>query len=270
MAAEPKKMVVEGWVAREVWQHMVQPQPGMAFHYVDTLTGGQVVVYTKDQLPPGVVLRLEGRELVLDGGSKRPGSKERVTERQLIADTWAPLKDPALEALAKTLPKGWTLTLTPPTLTLERAGEVWVLHENRLNAPPEKAEARTARIRAHGTKTTCRLSFRLRPAWTKEERAKAVATNDALDAELTALDTRLGVKFGPKGPVGPSGEQGVAWQRERATLEQKRVALPDAQTTVFALFLTEQQGVDGESSSVEPASAAQETFRVLEQVRALQ
>jgi hypothetical protein len=72
-------------------------------------------------------------------------------------------------------------------------------------------------------------------------------TNSGLEAELTALDARMGVK------VGPPGEQGVTWQRERAALEQRRVALPDAQTTFFALFLVEQQGVDGELSSVEPA-----------------
>ena len=269
MAAEPKKMVVEGWLAREVWQHMVQPQPGLQLQYVDTVTGGQLVVYVKEKLPEGEVLRLEGHELVLEGRSKRPGSSTPFTERQLVVETWARVKDPSLDALAAALPKGWKLSLSPPRLTLERDGEVWVLRENRINAAPERPEARRARIKANGTKTSCRLVFKLAQAWTAEERAKALATNTQLDAELAALDARTGVKPGAKGPLGPPGDAGVSWQKERSTLEQKRVVLPDAQSAHFALFLLESEGLDGESVSVEPASAAQETFQVLERVRAL-
>ena len=269
MAAEPKKMVVEGWLAREVWQHMVQPQPGLKFQYVDTVTGGQLVVYVKEKLPEGEVLRLEGHELLLEGHSKRPGSTTPFTERQLVVETWSRVKDPSLDALAAALPKGWTLSLSPPTLTLQRDGEVWVLHENRVNAAPERPEARLARIKAKGTKTSCRLVFKVAQAWTGEERAKAAATNALLDAELAALDASAGVKVGAKGPLGPSGDAGTAWQKERSTLERKRVVLPDAQSAHFALFLLESEGLDGESASVEPSSAAQETFQVLERVRAL-
>lgn len=269
MAAEPKKMVVEGWLAREVWQHMVQPQPGLKFQYVDTVTGGQLVVYVKEKLPEGEVLRLEGHELVLEGTSKRPGNATPFTERQLVVETWARVKDPSLDALAASLPKGWKLSLSPPTLTLQRDGEVWVLRENRVNAAPERPEARLARIKSNGTKTSCHLVFKLAQAWTGEERAKALATNAQVDARLAALDASAGVKVGTKGPLGPPGEEGTAWQRERSALEQKRVALPDAQSAHFALFLLESEGLDGASASVEPPSAAQETFQVLEQVRAL-
>lgn len=253
MAAEPKKLTVEGWVAKEVWQHMVDPQPGLRMEAFDTLGGGQLIVYVKDALPEGRLLRLVGNELMLEGKGKRPGSTERFTEQQLIVERWEPLTDAALEGLATALPKGWAMTLAPPMLTLERKGEVFVLHENRQNAPPEKAEARAARIRAHGTKSTCRLVFRLESLWSAEKRAKAL--NAPLDT--TPREQPVSTRPNRKAPL------------TTAPTEPRRVTLPDAQSTWFSLFLVESNGLEGESASVEPVDAAQETFRVLEQVRAL-
>ncbi len=258
MAAEPKKLTVEGWVAKEVWQHMVDPQPGRRMEAFDTLGGGQLVVYVKEPLPEGQLLRLEGNELMLEGKGKRPGSTERFTERQLIVETWQPLKDAALEGLATALPKGWSMTLAPPLLTLERKGEVFVLHENRLNAAPEKAEARAARVRAHGTKSTCRLVFRLEAVWSAEKRAKATNPPDTAPSEQP-----ISIRPNRKAPITAPPPA------TRPAPQARRVVLPEGQSTWFSLLLVESEGLEGESASVEPAEAARETHGVLEQVRAL-
>lgn len=87
-AEQGDRVTVVGKVSQVPWQHMVDVRPGKTAEYFDLPGGGQIVVYVAGNLPPGKKLELSGRVLVLEGTSKRPGSKEVATERQLDVESW--------------------------------------------------------------------------------------------------------------------------------------------------------------------------------------
>ena len=95
-----------------------------------------------------------------------------------------PTKNDALLArLESALPAGWTMVVRDDSIAIERREKVWVLWENRINAPlsRETDEERSARIRKLGQPTTCRIVFRAEERWTPERVAKARAANAALE-----------------------------------------------------------------------------------------
>jgi hypothetical protein len=92
-------VVLEGKVSQTPWQHMIQDLPKKVITYFDLDGGNQIVVYTTEEIPcPGRV-RLEGRVILTEGNSKRPGSKERYSEVQLDVARWSCLDKAGAEAL---------------------------------------------------------------------------------------------------------------------------------------------------------------------------
>lgn len=62
--------------------------------------------------------------------------------------------DAALGQLQRTLPKGWTMKINGDQLVIQSVADVWVLFENRINAPEnrESEAQRIARIIKYGKK----------------------------------------------------------------------------------------------------------------------
>lgn len=87
-AQKGERVTVVGKVSQMPWQHMIDVRPGKTAEYFDLPSGGQIVVYVAGTLPPGKKLELTGKVLVIEGTSKRPGSKEVATERQLDVESW--------------------------------------------------------------------------------------------------------------------------------------------------------------------------------------
>ncbi|MHB8874749.1 MAG: hypothetical protein ACYC8T_13755 [Myxococcaceae bacterium] len=77
------EVVVEGKLAQIPWQHLIHPPPGKSPLYVDLDGGGQIVAYVPKGEPCLSRVRLTGKVVEVSGRSKRPGSKERFTERSL-------------------------------------------------------------------------------------------------------------------------------------------------------------------------------------------
>jgi hypothetical protein len=86
-------VVLEGKVSQTPWQHMIQDLPKKVITYFDLDGGNQIVVYTTEEIPCTGRIRLEGRVILTEGESKRPGSKEKYSEVQLDVTRWSCLPD---------------------------------------------------------------------------------------------------------------------------------------------------------------------------------
>jgi hypothetical protein len=185
-----------------------------------------------------------------------------------------------LHPLLRTGP-GWTMTLLPGSLILERSAPVWVLDGNRINAPVslESAAARTARIRRHGRQVKPRLVFRLEPRWTTAQVAAARRTNEGVAKLLEALPAKHGVAHRVAaararkpglGLGGTPAEQGrvAAYEAERKSLVARLVKLPEHHSQQYSLFFDRHEGWDDAFHLVDPPDAATECYRFEQQVRA--
>ena len=83
-----KEVAVVGKVSQMPWQHMIRSDTGKQAEYIDVEEGGQIVAYVGSAIACGRPVLLEGKVLLTEGSSKRPGSKERVGEIQLDVARW--------------------------------------------------------------------------------------------------------------------------------------------------------------------------------------
>ncbi|MBN1948036.1 MAG: hypothetical protein JW797_20375 [Bradymonadales bacterium] len=86
---EGKKVAIIGRVSRTPWQHLIDSiESHPCITYLD-LGKNQIVVYSQDPLPEQGDIEIRGTLFRLVGSSKRPGSTDRYTEIQLVADSWS-------------------------------------------------------------------------------------------------------------------------------------------------------------------------------------
>jgi hypothetical protein len=83
-----KRIVLEGTISPMPWQHMINNNQG--YPYIEYFDVGedQLVVYSKEKIDCGGLLRVEGRVIQIEGKSKRPGSDEVYREIQIEVDGW--------------------------------------------------------------------------------------------------------------------------------------------------------------------------------------
>jgi hypothetical protein len=113
----------------------------------------------------------------------------------LVARTAAAQSDPALDALEKALPPGWTLLVTDTELVIRHDRPCYVTGARHENAPA--VETKAARPGA-GPLVTIQLRYRLEPRWTDKQLAAAKTSNEKLGAELRALAARYRIDAIPK------------------------------------------------------------------------
>jgi hypothetical protein len=83
-----KHVVVEGTVAKEIWQHMIASTPTHPHETYFDIGKQQAVIYSKDEITCTGTLRVEGTVLKIEGSSKNPRRKETVTEYHIMVDAW--------------------------------------------------------------------------------------------------------------------------------------------------------------------------------------
>lgn len=189
---------------------------------------------------------------------------------------WPAAADDRLDLLMARLPAGWTLLLTNSQLELARQGEVYVLPENRINAPMSRAtpEEISQRIRSHGRLGRCRLTFRLEPRWSEQRWTAVLATNQQIQTELNALPERFQITplysaaLSRKGQPSyiPKDQADAAriqeWQAEHQRLSATFQPLPDHSTTLYSLFLTTREGAEDDLQIVDPPQASRELYQI--------
>ncbi len=192
----------------------------------------------------------------------------------------APMKieeDALLKKLQSSLPANWSLLVEgEDSLIVRRKGTVWVLFENRINAPMnlESEEERAKRIQTHGKETACELAFRCEPKWNPEKIRQAEAQNQAIAEQLgklqekhdvaRLLDQRLSRKrdefFRPTTPE--EVKRVEAYIKEQGELKAKAVRLPEFSSEKHALFLESKSGCEDDFQVVHPLEATREWYAV--------
>jgi hypothetical protein len=85
---EGAKVVIEGKVAREIWQHMMAPPRGYGHETYFDMGRFQIVLYSKDRIACGGTVRATGTVVKIEGSSKDPRRKEACTEYHVAVDSW--------------------------------------------------------------------------------------------------------------------------------------------------------------------------------------
>lgn len=83
-----QRAVLAGRVSKTPWQHMIRADMHKEAVYVDLDGGGQTVAYAKGGIACEGPVLLRGEILLTEGSSKRPGSKEIVSETQFDVESW--------------------------------------------------------------------------------------------------------------------------------------------------------------------------------------
>jgi hypothetical protein len=83
-----KHIVVEGTVAKEIWQHMMAPTRTHPHETYFDIGKQQVVIYSRDAIACTGTVRVEGTAVKIEGSSKNPRRKETCTEYHIMADAW--------------------------------------------------------------------------------------------------------------------------------------------------------------------------------------
>jgi hypothetical protein len=89
---EGARVVIEGKVANEIWQHMMAPAKGYPHETYFDMGRGQIVIYTKNPVECAGIVRASGTVVKLEGSSKDPRRKETCTEYHVAVDSWECLK----------------------------------------------------------------------------------------------------------------------------------------------------------------------------------
>jgi hypothetical protein len=192
-------------------------------------------------------------------------------------------RDEVLEKMKRALPAGWRALVEGERLVLERQQPVLALPDNKISAPvsTETAAQRAERFRRHGKSVRPRVIFRIAPRWSAAKLAAARRANEAADREQRELATKhkveallaAALRRKPGLPVtGANAEEKrrlAAYLAAKAELDKRRQQLPDHHTTRWSLFFERREGWSDAFTSVHPAEAAQECYRVEREARAL-
>jgi hypothetical protein len=85
---EGKHVVVEGTVAKEIWQHMMAPTRTHPHEAYFDIGNQQIVIYSKDPITCSGTVQVAGTVVKIEGSFKDPRRKESCTEYHITVDTW--------------------------------------------------------------------------------------------------------------------------------------------------------------------------------------
>lgn len=186
-------------------------------------------------------------------------------------------EDAVLKEVRTSLPANWSLVAEKDgALVLRRNEPVWVLMENRINAPPghESDEELAERIRKAGRETPCEIVFRTEKKWSEEKLRQAQADDERLREAIAKLPEKHKIThlrnpgLSRKGEdvyvgKGPEEAQRIsAWALEKSDLEAKRILLPDCASEKYSLFLVSRSGAEDEFHLVAPRAGSEELAAV--------
>lgn len=185
-------------------------------------------------------------------------------------------KDLLLNKLQSQLPAHWKIEISKDFLNLKREGEIWILQENKINAPMhlKTKEEHIQRIQKYGQKGTAQFRFKRTPKWTLEETQQAQDTNDGIYKTLQQLPAKHQIEHffsknpNRKGPTtlrGCTEEENKRIQRyteEKEALEKTLIRFPDYNTSQLSLFLEAIEGMEDEFHTVHPEEASSEMYQI--------
>jgi hypothetical protein len=187
--------------------------------------------------------------------------------------------DAQLSIVLHYLPAHWAIIADDTSFTLRSSDTVWVLDENRINAPMEKKEIQQERIKKFGKRVFPEIYIRYEAKWTPEQIQMAKITNAAIDGEVRGLpakfhisllyDSTASTKF--MTVYTPTNEKErkliEQYQAERERQLQGKVVLPDFHSEKYSLFITKITGAGDEMHLVFPDQPSVDIYTILSTFR---
>ncbi len=180
---------------------------------------------------------------------------------------WAFPADRDLTQMEKSLPTGWKIVRAAQTFKIVGPDQVWLIHENRINAPPGQAasarrkwldrQARWKKLHmALDAPVRPEFRFRYEPRWSPAKLRSVRQRNAAILKQIRAIVAKINSR----------GKRGAdAYRRQTESLREKLVPLP-YNTQRHALYVDKTVGVEDGFTYVFPGDAAARVFKVWQKV----
>jgi len=177
------------------------------------------------------------------------------------------------------LPPGWQMiTHSGGGLMIEKNEQVYVLFENRINAPlsTEKKDELEKRIKKNGKKVLPHFEFKCYNRLTDDFLLSAKKQNDSVYTVLNLLPKKYGIEhlrdnFASskgemifKGNTDEENEKIKKFNIEKYNLLDKIVKLPDYNSEKYSLYLDNTIGIEDEFHLVCPSENSTEMYKILE------
>lgn len=184
--------------------------------------------------------------------------------------------DTILSRLEKQLPSGWNMIQMDTQLTLKRKETVWILAENRINAPidMESIADRNQRIQTRGQKGVTQMVYTLEPRWTSAKIDKSKDLNKQIHQAIQALPETLNIshlynqilssKGTPTYTAKTESDKASIkqYQAEKERLEKQLIKLPDHHSQFYSLFHKSSSGYEDDLNLIYPQEASKEWYQI--------
>jgi len=192
-------------------------------------------------------------------------------------------KDSVLKKIQSSLPANWNMSEKNGELIIERNDFVWVLFENKINAPVsrETEQDRIERIKKFGKKTKAQFVFKYEPKWSDKKIQQIKDENDSIYKQIKELPEKHNITYlynkdlsrkGGEVYIGTNQEEEKRiedYKKEKDELEQKIKKLPDCFTSKYSLFLISKVGNEDEFYTVYPQKVSEDMYKIQNSINEL-
>jgi hypothetical protein len=203
--------------------------------------------------------------------------KAQSTESEISKEFYK--ADANISIVLNYIPKNWVFTADSNHFTITCTDTVWILDENRINAPMEKKEDQIARIKSNGKRIVQVIVLRYVNKWTPDQLQQAKIQNAYYDDEIHKLPSKYNIEYlrdnklsGKRGTIyTPTNEQEKKrieqYEMELAKLQGKKTILPDFHSEKYSLFLESTTGKMDDNHLVYPGENSIELYTILSTFR---
>lgn len=184
--------------------------------------------------------------------------------------------DSLLVSLKEKIPQGWTVSIAEDKLIIEKNDSVWVLSENKINAPISilNDEEEIKRIKEFGKKVQSSFVFQLEDKWSEEKCKQVRDKNETIYTQIKVLPEKYEIVYlydsslSRKGLdvfIGNTDEERKRiheYEVERFKIEKGLIKIPDYNSEKYSLFLISKIGIEDEFHTVYPKEASEEMYRI--------
>jgi len=175
--------------------------------------------------------------------------------------------DQSLKNLQNALPQKWKIIINEKFFILEKDEEIYVLSENRINAPVKK-ETQSEKIlkyKKYGKKIKPAISFRYEPVWSDQKLKENKTHNEMIQKKLDELSINFfsDNKKTAKNPTKPlPDKQYEEYEKQKTEIEKNLIPFPDFTTSKYYLFFAGNTVLDDEHHSVYPKTILEEIVKI--------
>ena len=199
----------------------------------------------------------------------RAQSSEEEIPKELFRE------DKNINLVLQNLPKGWQFIEDSGKFVISYKDSVFVLSENRIDAPVENRENRIKRIKEHGIKILPMIVIKYENKWEFIRIQEAMIKNSETMDEIKNLADKMNISrlYDPErskknqmiyaAKNKPDEIALTNYYKEKELLEKKIIKMPDYNTQFYSLFVVFKNGADDDMHIVYPSEASVELYSIL-------